>query len=103
MIKMADGAAAIEEASKLEWEGREVEPRHLTVDQMGAAEREESSKEVLYAILIASLHYKDDGTRVFKDRAALGLIPNIRQYRLVGLAVACAKFNKPPESELPKL
>ena len=100
---MAGESPIAEEPAKLEWEGREVEPRHLSVDQMGAAEREENNKEVLFAILIASLHYKDDGTRVFKDRATLGLIPNIRQYRLVGLAVACAKFNKPPESELPKL
>lgn len=91
----ADGAS-----ERLEWDGREIEPRHVTFKVYEEAQSMTPQDRLLH-IMIGSLHYKDDGSKVFKARAEIGDIPNVRMFRVWKFAMACAEFNKPPEEENP--
>lgn len=87
---------------KLEWEGREVVPHYVSYKVYEEAEKGSmSAQDKLLHTLWNSLHHADDGTKVFKTRAEISEIPNVKMYRIWKLAMACATFNKPPESENP--
>lgn len=90
---------------QLMWKGREVEPREISVKVQRDANNHNKSGDadgMLFHVMAHSLHYKDDGKRVFKS------VDQIREdtaqrdyYKLMTLAVACVRFNNPSEADIP--
>lgn len=101
---MTDLAVVPNEPKKLYWRDREVEPKDISLGVQKEANkisRDGDSDGSLLHVMAHSLHYVDDGKRVFRSLSQLREDVMQREYYLLmNLAIACSRHNSPPNETL---